>query len=91
MRKIKVNGYVFELDEDYRNKQLFIPQGQTIQEWIDNAFDNTEDELHENCRIFMEQEMNITDMSLDEIPLEKFNTPRLIEQREFYMNTFSNF
>lgn len=51
----------------------------------------TEDELHENCRIFMEQEMNITDMSLDEIPLEKFNTPRLIEQREFYMNTLSNF
>ena len=51
----------------------------------------TEDELHEKCRIFMEQEMNITDMSLDEIPLEKFNTPRLIEQREFYMNTLSNF
>ena len=24
----------------YGNNQLFIPQGQTIQEWIDNAFDN---------------------------------------------------
>ena len=24
----------------YGNKQLFIPQGQTLQEWIDNAFDN---------------------------------------------------
>lgn len=22
----------------YENNQLFIPQGQTIQEWIDNAF-----------------------------------------------------
>tara|TARA_R110001592_G_scaffold245922_1_gene507532 strand:- start:292 stop:558 length:267 start_codon:yes stop_codon:yes gene_type:complete len=88
MRKEQFQILMYAL---YRNKQLFIPQGQTIQEWIDNAFDNTEDELHENCRIFMEQEMNITDMSLDEIPLEKFNTPRLIEQREFYMNTFSNF
>mgnify|MGYP006062002749 CR=1 FL=1 len=24
----------------YGNNQLFIPQGQAIQEWIDNAFDN---------------------------------------------------
>ncbi len=24
----------------YENNQLFIPQGQTIQEWIDNTFDN---------------------------------------------------
>ena len=24
----------------YRNNQLFIPQGQILQEWIDNAFDN---------------------------------------------------
>ena len=24
----------------YRNGQLFIPQGQTISEWIDNSFDN---------------------------------------------------
>ena len=24
----------------YGNNQLFIPQGQTIQEWIDNAFNN---------------------------------------------------
>ena len=50
----------------------------------------TEDELHENCRIFMEDEMNITETSLDEIPLDKFNTPRLMEQREFYMKLFSN-
>ena len=26
----------------YGNNQLFIPQGKTIQEWIDNAFDNAE-------------------------------------------------
>ena len=26
----------------YGNNQLFIPQGQTTQEWIDNAFDNAE-------------------------------------------------
>ena len=25
----------------YGNNQLFISRGQTIQEWIDNAFDNT--------------------------------------------------
>jgi len=50
----------------------------------------TEDELHENCRIFMEDEMNITETSLDEIPLDKFNTPRLMEQREIYMKLFSN-
>jgi hypothetical protein len=37
MKKEKFEILMYAL---YGNNQLFIPQGQDIQEWIDNAFDN---------------------------------------------------
>lgn len=37
MNKEQFEILMYEL---YRNNQLFIPQEQTIQEWIHNTFDN---------------------------------------------------
>ena len=37
MRKKQFETLMYEL---FGNSQLFIPQGQTIQEWIDDTFEN---------------------------------------------------
>mgnify|MGYP003680717530 CR=1 FL=1 len=44
LNKYKMNRKDFEIlmNSLFSNNQLFIPQGQTIEEWIDNAFINEE-------------------------------------------------